>query len=108
MKADKTCDALAEALVCLGGCAAELAILGECDLERHEDTDLKRCRDALGRCEGQWKADLHEMLLYVVRDFLKSHTKAICHLGRGLARYQRFKGSDVQSMLTAIGGVDPS
>ena len=34
-------------------------------------------------------------------------TQAVCHLGRGLARYQRFKGSDVQSMLTPIGGVDP-
>ena len=106
MKADKTRCALAEALVCLGGCAAELAVLNECDLERHQTTDLKRCRDALWRCEGEWNADLHEMLLYVVRDFLKSHTQAVCHLGRSLARYQRFKGSDVQSMLTAIGGVD--
>jgi hypothetical protein len=102
MKASTTRYALAEALVCLGGCAAELAILGACDLARHDATDVKRCKEALGRCEGQWNADLHEMLLDVVRDFLKGHAQAICHVARGLAQYQRFKGSDVQSMLNAM------
>jgi hypothetical protein len=107
MKAQNTRFSLAQGLVCLGGVAAELAILGDADLARHEDHDLKRYREATATCQGQWKTDVKDMLLAVLQRYIKGHEQATCQVARQLQRYGRLKGSDVTSTIQAMGGVEP-